>query len=167
VAGQAWRFTLILTLLRTSRKLIELIDMGDLSYQLGVYLHLAQASRRRRRPLVRDRMLLLAGVVAANMRLDPVAAYCRQTILQHNPQHLVGRWTSLTEALADEEFLAFLKQVRRKYPPEKAERMLASLGLEMARERDAYYSDLEYAAAILGVTPHELQQSRAPRDDGL
>jgi hypothetical protein len=133
--------------------------MGDLSYQLGLYLHLAQASLRRGRPLVRDRMLVLAGVAAANMRLEPVAAYCRQTILRHNPQHLIGRWTSLAEALIDEEFLAFLKQVRRKYPPEKAERMLDSLGLEMACERAAYYSDLEYAAAILGISTGELEKA--------
>jgi hypothetical protein len=133
--------------------------MADPSHQLGVYLHLAQASLRRRRPLVRDRMLLLAGVAAANMQLEPVAAYCRRTILENNPQHLIGRWSSMGEALVDEEFLTLLKQVRRKYPPEKAERMLDSLGLEMARERDAYYSDIEYAAAILGITPHELQQA--------
>ena len=39
---------------------------------------------------------------------------------------------------------------------EKAERMLSSLGIEMARERDTYYSDREYAAALLGVSPHVL-----------
>lgn len=137
-----------------------MISMGESPHQLGVYLHLAQASMRRRRPLVRDRMLLLAGVTAANMQLEPVAAYCRHMILQHNPQHLVRRWSSIPEALVDEEFLAFLKQVRRKYPPEKAERMLDSLGLDMARERDAYYSDLEYAAAILGVSPSDMEEVR-------
>ncbi len=130
--------------------------MSEPSYQLGVYLHLAQASQRRRRPLVRDRMLLLAGVTAANMQIESLAAYCRRAILQHNPQHIVRRWPSLPEALVDEEFLAFLRQVRRKYPPEKAERLLDALGVELARERDAYYSDLEYAAAILGIEPDEL-----------
>jgi hypothetical protein len=130
--------------------------MSDLAHQLGVYLHLAQASLRRRRPYVRDRLLLLAGVTAANMQLDPVAAYCRRMILQHNPQHVVGHWPSLGQALVDDEFLTLLRQVRRKYPPEKAERMLDSLGLQMGREREAYYSDLEYAAAILGVKPGEL-----------
>lgn len=141
----------------TKRQTVDDSDMSDLSHQLGIYLHLAQASMRRRRPLVRDRMLVLAGVVAANMRLDEVAGYCRRVILQHNPQHLLRRWATIPEALLDEEFLAFLKQVRRKYPPEKAERMLDSLGVDMAREREAYYSDLEYAAALLGVTPAEMK----------
>ena len=129
-----------------------------MSHQLGIYLHLAQASMRRRRPLVRDRMLLLAGVVAANMQLETVAAHCRRVILRNNPQHLLRRWASIPEALVDEEFLGFLKQVRRRYPPEKAERMLDSLGVDMAREREAYYSDLEYAAALLGVTPAEMEE---------
>ncbi len=102
-------------------------------------------------------MLLLAGVTAANMQIESLAAYCRHAILQHNPQHIVRRWPSLPEALVDEEFLAFLKQVRRKYPPEKAERLLDTLGVELARDRDAYYSDLEYAAAILGIEPEELR----------
>ena len=79
--------------------------MSDLSYQLGVYLHLAQASQRRRRPLVRDRMLLLAGVTAANLQLDPVDAYCRRMILEHNPRHFLQRWPSFAEALVDDEFL--------------------------------------------------------------
>ena len=39
----------------------------------------------------------------------------------------------------------------------KAERMLAELGIEMARERDAYYDDVEYAASLLDVTYEQLQ----------
>ena len=131
--------------------------MAELSHQLGVYLHLAQASLRRRRPLVRDRMLLLAGVTAANMQLPALAAYCRHEILRHNPQHLVRRWATLPEALVDEDFLSLLRQLRRKYPLEKTERLLDALGVDMAREREAYYSDLEYAAAILGIAPDDLE----------
>ncbi len=128
------------------------------SRQLGIFLHLAQACRRRQRPLMRDRMLVLAGVLAAEIGLPSVANYCRDHILQHNPRHLVRRWPNLAEALEDEDFRFFLKQVRRRYPTEKAERMLDSLGLVMARERDVYYSDVEYAAAILGMTPVELDR---------
>jgi hypothetical protein len=96
-------------------------------------------------------MLLLAGVVAANMQLSKLAAYCRSEILQNNPRHLVGRWPSVAEALLDDEFLTLLKHVRRKYPVERAERLLESLGIEIGNERDTYYRDEEYAAAILGL----------------
>jgi hypothetical protein len=32
-----------------------------------------------------------------------------------------------------------------------------ALGLDMARERETYFSDYEYAAALLGATPEQLQ----------
>ena len=57
--------------------------------QLGIYLHLARASDQRRRPLVRDRLLILAGAIAAEIDLDAVAAYCRHQVLLHNPHHLL------------------------------------------------------------------------------
>jgi hypothetical protein len=62
------------------------------------------------------------------------------------------------EALQDMDFLSVLRSIQRRYPQEKAERLLASLGIERGRERDAYYDDEEYAAALLGTTPGELEQ---------
>ena len=56
---------------------------------LGLYLHLARASLQRRRPHVSDRLLVIAGAVAAQMQLPKIAAYCRYKILKHNPRHLV------------------------------------------------------------------------------
>ena len=101
-------------------------------------------------------MLLLASVVATNMQMPKLAQYCRDEILQHNPRHLIGHWPSVAEALLDDEFTALLKNVRRKYPVERAERLLESLGIEIANERDTYYSDAEYAAAILGIDAGDL-----------
>lgn len=125
---------------------------------LGLYLHLARASEQRLRPLVRDKLLLLAGMIAARMELFHVAALCRQRILEHNPGHMVRRWPTFGAALEDEDFLHLLKQAQRRYPLEKAERMLVTLGIDMAHEREAYYSDNEYAAALLGTTPAELEK---------
>jgi hypothetical protein len=129
---------------------------------LGLYLHLAQASHKRNRPHVRDRLLVLAGVIAARMQLPLVAAYCRRQVLAHNPGHLVGRWPDLATALADSDFLHLLRQLQRRYPQEKAEQLLAHLGVQRAREREAYFSDEEYAAAILG---HSVESLRAALDD--
>jgi hypothetical protein len=118
---------------------------------LGVYLHLARASALRRRPQASDRFLILAGGVASWLLLPRIAAYCRQRVLEHNPHHLLGHWGSLEEALQDEDFLHFFRQLQRRYPQEKAERMLSTLEIDMARERAAYYSDEEYAASLLGT----------------
>ncbi len=128
---------------------------------LGLYLHLARATQRRNQPHLRDRLLVIAGVNAARMRLPRVAAYCRQLILQHNRAHLVRRWPRLEDALQDDDFLCFLKQAQRRYPQEKAERMLSELGIIIDNERDTYYTDEEYAAALLGETPASIQQALA------
>ena len=124
---------------------------------LAIYLHLARASEQRRRPLVRDKLLVLAGVTAAERGLDLVAACCRRKVLSHNAGHLVSQYPTLSVALADERFQTFLRQLRRNYPVEKAEHMLNSLGIQLAGERQAYYTDHEYAAALLGTTPDALE----------
>ena len=133
-------------------------SMSTPIYILSIYLHLAAASQRRHRPHVRDRMLVIAGSVAARMGLGPAAAECRRLILKHNPNHLIRRWGTIEEALHDEDFLCLLKQLQRRFPQEKAERMLQTLNIELGNERAAYYSDLEYAAALMGTTPDQLQR---------
>jgi hypothetical protein len=132
--------------------------MSDPIYLLSIYLHLAAASQRRRRPHVRDRLLLLAGAIAARISLTPIAAYCRKLVLEHNPRHLIRRWPTISAALSDEDYLCFQKQLQRRYPQEKAERLMQTLGIELGREREAYFSDYEYAAALLGTTPEALDQ---------
>jgi len=125
--------------------------MADSDRLLGMYLHLARASRMRQQPLVRDKLLVLAGVQAEEMGLDEISALCRHRILSQNPRHLVGRWPSIGEALGTEPFQAHLKQLKRRYSSEKIEHMIASLGIEMGNERQAYFSDSEYAAALLNT----------------
>ena len=110
---------------------------------LGLYLHLAQASEKRQRPHVRDRLLVVAAASAARMHLFRISKYCRRKILQHNPRHVIRHWENIAEALEDVDFLSLLRSIQRRYPLEKAERLLASLGIERGREREAYYDDEE------------------------
>lgn len=123
---------------------------------LGVYLHLARASQQRVRPHVRDRLLVIAAAIASRLQLPRIAAYCRQTILAHNPQHLIGNYATVSEALDDSDFLHLLKQLQRRFPQEEAERMLASLGIDQAREWETYFTAEEYAASLVGETPASL-----------
>ena len=125
---------------------------------LGLYLHLARASEQRKRWLVRDKMLVLAGATAAEMGLDTVAAFCREKVLQHNTGHLVGHYPTIEAALADDDFQVYLTHLRRRYSRERAEHILGSLGISQANERDSYYTDYEYAAALMGQTPEELDR---------
>jgi hypothetical protein len=130
--------------------------MPESDRMLGIYLHLSRASQLRRQPMIRDKLLVLAGVQAEEMGLEQISALCRQRILAHNSRHLVGQWPTFASALPDGEFQSYLKQLRRRYSPEKTEHMLHSLGIELGRERDAYFSDLEYAAALLDTKPEEI-----------
>jgi hypothetical protein len=143
--------------------------MAEADRMLGMYLHLARASNLRRQPMVRDKLLVLAGVHAQEMGLEQISALCRHRILGNNARHLVRQWPTLTAALADERFQSYLKQLKRRYSGEKIEHMLDSLGIELGREREAYFSDVEYAAALLDTKPEVigtiLAQDPTQRDD--
>jgi hypothetical protein len=132
--------------------------MSTAQEPLAMYLHLARASQQRQRPLVRDKMLLLAGAIAAERGLDQVAACCRQRVLAHNAGHLIGQYATFSTALEDERFQTYLRKLRRDFPLEKAEHMLDLLGIQLAGERETYYTAHEYAASLLGVTPEELER---------
>jgi hypothetical protein len=41
---------------------------------------------------------------------------------------------------------------------EKAEHILSSLGIQLAGERETYYTDHEYAASLLGLSTDELDR---------
>ena len=119
----------------------------------------------RMQPMVRDKLLVLAGVQAESMGLAPISALCRQEVLAHNAQHMLRDWPTLETALADERFRTYLKQLERRYSSEKSEHMLASLGIELGRERELYASDLEYAAALLGTDPESIDGLLQEPDD--
>lgn len=123
--------------------------MAEADRLLGMYLHLARASSMRKQPMVRVKLLVLAGVQAEEMGLGDISALCRHKILVQNARHLVRKWPTIGEALSAESFQTYLKQVRRRYSSEKVEHMVHSLGIEMGQEREAYFSDSEYAAALL------------------
>ena len=125
---------------------------------LGLYLHLAQASQRRHRPHVRDRLLVIAASIAARMGLSRISAYCRHKILEHNPRHLLRRWNTVEAGMEDSDFQHLLRNLQRRYPQEKAERLLDSLGIERGCERQTYFTDEEYAASLLGLTLDQLDR---------
>ena len=125
---------------------------------LGMYLHLARASKIRQQFHIRDKLLIIAGMISVHLQLPIVAAYCRYQVLTHNAQHLVRRWQDFEQALQQEEFHSLLKQIQRRFPQEKAERMLVTLGIEMGQEWETYYSAEEYAASLLDTNTDQMQE---------
>src|SRR5688572_2301298 len=123
---------------------------------LGTYLHLARAAELRRQPLVRDRVLLMAAVIAAQIDLSPIAAACREKILAHNRRHMLSRWPSVEDALVEEDFQSLVNQLSTRYGPEHVENLVSRLGIERGNERAAYDSDGEFAAGLLGADWNDL-----------
>lgn len=123
---------------------------------LADYLNLARAAETRQQLLVRDRALLLAAVIAAQIDLAPIASECREEILRHNPSHLTGRWPTIAAALAAEDFQTLVGQLSTRYGPERVERMVEQLAIEGQFERADYASDGEFAAALMGKSWDDL-----------
>lgn len=132
--------------------------MAEAIENLAVYLHLANAAWKKLQMPDRDRLLVISAVHASQLGLDKISHYCRFLILKNNPGHMVRRWAGIREAVQDPDFLHFYKQVQRRFSVEKAETMLAEMGIVRANERATYYTDEEYAAALLGVDQEWLQQ---------
>jgi hypothetical protein len=123
---------------------------------LATYLRLARAAQARQQSLVRDRVLLLAGVIAAQIDLSPIAGACREQILAHNPRHLVCRWPTIGQALGEEDFQSLVNQLSTRYGPERVERLVEQLGVERISQRNTYASDGEFAAALMDLDWNDL-----------
>jgi hypothetical protein len=116
---------------------------------LLTYLHLAQASQSRNQLMVRDKLLILAGVEATGLGWDEVAEGCRTQVLAHNPRHLVRRWENLGLAVEADRFESYFKQLRRKYSPERAEHMLQTLDISLATRDGQHVDPRDRAAALI------------------
>lgn len=130
---------------------------GDIEH-LGSLLFVGLLAERRQRLFARDRLFLLAGVLAHGLSLPEIAAYCRSRILLHNRGHLVAQWPSIADACGEENFVSLVRQVERRYGAERVERIAASDDFEPARERLFYTTDGEFAAAILGLAWEDLRR---------
>lgn len=130
--------------------------------QLVIYLHLARAASRRLRPMAQVRLLLMAAIVAYQLKMHRISEACRAKMLELNQNHMMRRWPTISDALDDDDFRHFLHQVERRYPLEKAEQMMAGLNIDTEHERESYFNDEEYAASLLGVSLASLDSFGPP-----
>ena len=126
--------------------------------ELVLFLRLAQAFKKRLKMSDRDRALVLAGTYAAMLQKHSVAEFCRKLILQNNHGHMLRKWPNFAHAIKEPDFGTFLKQVRRRFPTEKAETLLEELGYECdVRETDHDCED-DYVAAVMGIDREWLEE---------
>lgn len=123
---------------------------------IAMYVQLARVAGLRGRPYVQDRLLLCAGLIAAQAEFPKAAALCRERILRHNPQHWLGRFDTIADAIADDDSLGLIRQTQRRYPPERAEQFYSTLGLSLEEERARHISSAAFLASALGTSLFEI-----------
>ena len=89
-----------------------------------VYEQLAQRFEREQEPRQRDNLLVLAADAAFNAGRPEEAERLRRRLLDLNPHHLLRPFESFADALQTPDIREFVADLRRRYPPEYAERLL-------------------------------------------
>jgi hypothetical protein len=135
-----------------------IVDMTEPVDLIAMYVQLARVSGIRGRPYVQDRLLLCAAIIASLAEFPKTAAHCRDRILQHNPQHWLGRFPTVADAIADDDSLGLIRQAQRRYPPERAERLYETVGLRLEEERAKHISSAAFLAATLGTSIFEIDE---------
>lgn len=139
--------------------------MLDHEGAMVAFVKLAGIAQSKRQLLQRDKFLLLAGAAACHAGWLPVADRCRQLVLAHNPAHLIGHYETFPEALRDDSFQAYYKQLTRFCSYERAEHFLTQLaiapGFPMANPGLSFGA---YAMLLLGKS--EWNSHQGPEEPG-
>ena len=88
---------------------------------------LAAESRNRQQHIGELRFLILAGTAACNAGWAEIPSRCYKRILEINPHHMLAKYSSLEDALRDEDFQTFLSRLDRFCTFEMAETLLENL----------------------------------------
>lgn len=89
-----------------------------------VYTRLAEWNESQGQPDLRDRFLVLAADAALHAGRSDEAERLRRRLLQVNPHHLLRPYASFVEALASPDVQSYIGELRWKYPPATAEKLL-------------------------------------------
>lgn len=97
---------------------------------VAVYEELAELHHRPDQASLRDRFLVLAADAAWSAGRREEAERLRQRLLALNPHHLLKPYHSWTEALRSPDVQNYLAGLRRNYPADSAEDLLAKVRRE-------------------------------------
>jgi hypothetical protein len=103
--------------------------MADHERAMLAYVQLAEISKLRQQPLGVDKFLVLAGAAACRAGWLEVAERCHKLLAADNPRHLLARYPGFPQALRDAGFQSYLRRLERFVGYERAELLLADLGI--------------------------------------
>jgi hypothetical protein len=87
-----------------------------------IYKELADWHERQGQPQMRDRFLVLAADTALSAGRRVEADLLLARLLRSNPHHMLRPYGSLADAMASPDVKKYVAELRRNYPPEKAEK---------------------------------------------
>jgi hypothetical protein len=129
--------------------------MASTDPKTRIYEELAEQEHLRGGTQARDRFWILAADAALAAGHNDEAERFRARLLEYNPHHLLKPYPSLADALKSSEVYGYVTDLRSSYPPEEAERLLASLrpGDEAARSEAAEPPVFDAAPAAPATLP--------------
>jgi hypothetical protein len=101
--------------------------MAGSSQTVALYRELADLHEQQGQAQLRDRFLVLAADAALAAGKSEDAERIRAVLLQLNPHHLLQPYDSFANAAKTADVQTYLKEQRRRYPPDAAEQLLESL----------------------------------------
>lgn len=101
--------------------------VGNDERSMLLFAQLAKVAALKQQPIGRDRFLVLTGISATRAGWPDVATRCHELIVANSHQHIVGRFTSFADALRDEDFQIFVKQIEKFCTPERGEHLLSEI----------------------------------------
>jgi hypothetical protein len=102
-----------------------------------IYKELADWHERQGQPQLRDRFLVLAADAALAAGRAAEADLLLLRLLRANPHHMLRPFASFAEAVASPDVQNYVAELRRTYPPEKAEEMFDAMRTARAARKAA------------------------------
>jgi len=112
--------------------------MMDRETSLRLYQELADRFDKLRDAGKRDLFLVLAAESALSLGLAEIAERMLQKLLAASPHSLLKPYSSLSEAMRSPDVQFYVEDLKRQFPPEKAERLLQELEDKEAAAADVY-----------------------------
>lgn len=111
----------------------------------SLYQELAEKYHAKGKYPERDRFLILAADAAWNGGQPDAAEGYRRRILEYNPNHLLRPYPSFADALKSPDILAYVQQLRRGYPRDRALELMKELDLQDPRQKPRTDDDFKIA----------------------
>lgn len=133
--------------------------MSESFEHLATFVALAMAYERRLQMMDRDRVLVIAAVIASERQLESFAGFLRHKVLEHNQGHMLKHYETVFDAVCDPDFLVFLKQIRRRFPIEKVESQLDEFGELDRIPTLGDRPEFETLATMVNTDPHWIRKT--------